>query len=144
MGLYRKASHTTYDCRYHIVWITKYRRKVLNKGMQERLKELLEVFALDLYVKIIRLGKEEDHVHMYVSVPVSCWIPDVVQQFKGGSSKILGEEFSEHLKKFYWKKKALWAVGYFVATVGEVNDEVIKRYVEQQGREEVLGKEIEL
>ena len=88
---------------------------------------------------------EEDHVHLYLSIPVAQHIPNVVRRFKGGTSKILREEFKEHLSQFYWKK-ALWAVGYFIATVGEINDSIIKNYVEKQGRQEILGedKEIEL
>jgi len=62
---YRKASHVTYDCRYHLIWITKYRRKVLDKKMKQRLEIILRREARDMYVKIIRIGMEEDHVHMY-------------------------------------------------------------------------------
>ncbi len=143
MGKYRKASHVTYDCRYHIVWITKYRRKVLNKEMQERLKILLEGIAKEMYVKIIRMGMEEDHVHMYISKPVSQPIPYVMKMLKGRTSRILRKEFSKYLKKYYWRN-VLWAVGYFVATVGEITDEVIKKYVEKQGRLEVLGEDEEV
>lgn len=145
MAKYRKASHVTYDCRYHIVWITKYRRDILgNKDFKRRTMELMKDIAKELYVKIIRAETEDDHVHLYVSIPVRQPIPYVLQKFKGKSSKILREEFEEYLKQFYWKKKALWGVGYFIATVGDITDKVIKEYVEQQGRKEVLGDEEEV
>jgi putative transposase len=138
MAIYHKASHVTYDCRYHIVWITKFRRKVLTEAMHARLATILAGVAKDLYISIIRMGFEDDHVHLYVAIPHTQHIPYVAQMFKGRTSKILRQEFEGHLKKFYWKP-FLWAVGYFIATVGEVNHETIARYVEEQGRKEVLG-----
>ena len=143
MVKYRKASHVTYDCRYHLVWITKYRRKILDNTMRERLSEILVEECKDMYVKIIRLNFESDHVHMYISIPVFQPIPYVVQQLKGVSSFKLRKEFGEYLSRYYWKK-VLWAVGYFVATVGEVSDELIKSYVEKQGKEDVLGESVSL
>ena len=134
--MYWKASHCVHDCRYHIVWVTKYRRDCLNKKMQKRLHILLQGICKELYIKIIRIGMEGDHVHMYVSVPPVQPIPYVVKTLKGRTSKILRKEFANHLKQFYWKG-VLWAVGYFVSTVGEVSHEIIKKYVENQGRKDI-------
>jgi putative transposase len=134
MSYYRSWSHTVYDCRYHLVWITKYRRKRITKDIQIVLTNILYEICEELYVKIIRIGMEEDHVHMYVSIPLMTWhIPDVIQKMKWKSSKILWEEFASHLKKYYWKDW-LWvrAVWYFICTVWEVNDTLIKNYIEEQ------------
>ena len=140
MARYRRASHVTYDCRYHIVWIPKYRREIFkNEEFKKRTEELIREISKELYVKIIELGIEKDHVHLYASIPVSQPIPYVLQKFKGITSKILRKEFKLYLANFYWKS-ALWATGYFVATVGEVNHETIKRYVKMQGKKDVLGK----
>jgi putative transposase len=79
---YRKASHATYDCRYHIVWITKYRRKVLNKVLQNKIQQVIEGVCKEMYVKILSIGFEEDHVHMYISIPLTNPIPYVVQILK--------------------------------------------------------------
>lgn len=143
MTIYHKAAHATYDCRYHIVWITKYRRKVLNHKIQERLKTLLTGITNELYINIIRHGFEADHVHLYVAIPHTQHIPYVLQLLKGRTSKVLREEFSSYLRQFYWKP-FLWATGYFIATVGEVNHDTIAKYVEQQGKEEVLGTNTEV
>ncbi len=143
MSKYRKASHVTYDCRYHIVWITKYRRKILSEEIQKRLNILLHGIAKELYINIISVGIEEDHVHIYCSIPQSQHLPYVLQMFKGRTSKIIREEFSFYLKQFYWKP-FLWAVGYFIATVGEITHDTIKRYVENQGKQEILGEDEEV
>ena len=144
MGIYWKASHCVYDCRYHIVWITKYRRPVLNQQIQKRLTELLQQFCKELYIKVIKIGIEEDHVHMYVAIPVVQPIPMVIQKLKGKASFQLRKEFSAELKKAYWNGKSLWAVGYFIATVGEVTHELIKNYVEKQGQVDIDSECIEL
>ena len=136
MVYYRAWWHSKYDCRYHIVWITKYRKRWLNQYIQEVVQEVIEEICDELYIKVIRIGMEEDHVHMYVSIPLSVWsIPEVIKIIKWRSSKILWEieEYKSYFKRYYrkpwiWK----WAVWYFVATVWEVNDKIIKEYIETQ------------
>lgn len=143
MAKYRKASHVTYDCRYHIVWITKYRRKVLKKAIRKRTDILLRGIAKDLCINIISIGIEDDHVHIYCSIPHSQHLPYVLQMFKGRTSKIIRKEYAAYLKDYYWKP-LLWATGYFIATVGEITHETVKRYVEEQGKQEVLGNNEEI
>jgi len=143
MGKYRKWSHTTYDCRYHLVWITKYRRPCLTEWIQKRLETLLKWISKSLFVKIISIWMELDHVHMYISIPLSMPIPKTVKMLKWWSSRQIRKEFQNDLKEWYWKP-VLWADWYFIATVWEINHETIKKYVEQQWKEENYTEEIEL
>ena len=136
MTYYRQWSHTCYDCRYHIVRITKYRKKRINSELKEVLSEKLHEICEELFVKMIRVGMEDDHVHLYVSIPLTTWyIPDVIQKLKWRTSKELWEmgEYKNHFKEFY-RKEWVWkrAVWYFICTVWEVNDKLIKEYVESQ------------
>ena len=145
--VYRKASHAVYDCRYHIVWITKYRRKCLTKPIQESVQRIIEWICKELYITPIAIGMEEDHIHVYLSIPLVHPIPFVVQMFKWRSSHHIWTDtiFKSHLKNFYWwEKKSLWAVWYFCATVWAVDGDIIKKYVEQQWKEDVEGTEVEL
>ncbi len=88
---------------------------------------------------------EDDHVHMYISIPVSKWIPYVVKRLQGVSSRLIMKEYRTYLKKRYWSDEAtLRARWYFICTVGEITSEVVKKYVEEQGKEEVLWEEVEL
>jgi len=96
-----------------------------------------------MYVHILKLGFEEDHVHMYVSIPLSQPIPYVIQKLKWWSSIVIRKEFKKYLKQFYWEPE-LWAIGYFICTVWEVNDSIIQKYIEQQWKEDVEGIEVEL
>lgn len=97
-----------------------------------------------MYVKILSIGFEEDHVHMYVSIPLTNPIPYVVQILKWRTSKVIWSQYEKYLRNYFWEKNVLWAVGYFVCTVWEVNHEIIKKYVDEQWKEDVEGTEIEL
>ncbi len=90
----------------------------------------------ELHVRIIEIGMEEDHIHLYLTIPPVQPLPYVVQMLKGRTANIIRKEFATDLKPHYWTP-ALWAVGYFVATVGEITHETIKNYVQQQGKKDI-------
>ena len=130
MQNYRKTSHSTYDCKYHIVWITKYRKKVMTGLIAERARDLIRQICKENDVEIIKGHVSQDHVHLFVSVPPHLAISKLVQYLKGKSSyKMLME--NKQLSKEFWGRH-LWGRGYFVATSGNVTDEVILEYIENQ------------
>lgn len=86
MQHYRKTSHTTYDCKYHIVWITKYRKKVMVGLVAERVRELIRGICQEHDVEILKGHVSKDHVHLFVSVPPHLAISKLVQYLKGNSS----------------------------------------------------------
>ena len=135
MGYIKYSSHAVYDIQYHIVWTTKYRYKVLQGKIAERLRELLKQGCEARGMKIIRGSVGKDHVHMLISCPPTLAPCQIMQYLKGRSSKMLQEEFVE-LKKRYWGQH-LWAVGYFCRTVGAVTEEMIKQYIEEQDKEKI-------
>ena len=130
MQNYRKTSHTTYDCKYHIVWITKYRKQVLSGLVGERIRELVRQICKEHDVEILRGHVSKDHVHMFVSVPPHLAISKLVQYLKGKSSYKLMQE-NKQLSRMFWGRH-LWARGYFVATSGNVTDEIILEYIKNQ------------
>ena len=128
--MYRKGSHTIYDIKYHIVWITKYRKLVLQGLVAERCRELVRQVCKANEVEIIKGHVSKDHVHLFVSVPPTLCVSKLVQLIKGMSSrKLLMED--KNLQKQYWGQH-LWARGYFVASSGNITDEIIKDYIENQ------------
>lgn len=130
MQNYRKTSHTTYDCKYHIVWITKYRKQVLGGLVGEGIRELVRQICKEHEVEILRGHVSKDHVHMFVSVPPHLAISKLVQYLKGKSSYKLMQE-NKQLSRMFWGSH-LWARGYFVATSGNVTDEIILEYIKNQ------------
>ena len=130
MQNYRKTSHSTYDCKYHIVWITKYRKKVLTGIVGTRIRELVRQICKENDVEIIKGHVSKDHVHLFVSVPPHLAISKLVQYLKGKSSYKMMQE-NKQISKEFWGRH-LWARGYFVATSGNVTDEIIVEYIEKQ------------
>jgi putative transposase len=130
MEHYRKSSHTVYDIKYHLVWITKYRKPVLQGEIATRARELIREICRSYDVEIIKGHLSKDHVHLLVSVPPQVSVSQLVQYLKGKSSRKMMMEFKT-LSRTFWGRH-IWARGYFVATSGNVTDEVIMKYIEQQ------------
>ena len=129
---YRKTAHSVYDLKYHIVWITKYRKPILRGEIGKRVRELIRQTCASLEVYIVKGHVSKDHVHLLVSVPPSLAVSELVKRLKGRSSRLMLEEFGE-LRKTYWGRH-LWARGYFVASSGNVTDEIIAEYIEKQAQ----------
>ena len=128
MDGYRRASHTVFDNRFHLVWVTKYRYQIIDKVMGERCRDLVREVCRTNDVDILSGHVSKDHIHIYVSVPPSLAISKLMQYIKGKTSRVLQMEFKD-LKKRYWGRH-IWARGYFSATVGEINDKIIREYIE--------------
>ena len=139
MSNYRKGAHTKFDLQYHIVWITKYRRKVLTGKLKERLQIILMQVCEQNNIIILKGKVMEDHVHLMVSCPPKISVSKMIQLLKGRASKMLQDEFPD-LKKKYWGQH-IWGTGYFVRSVGAVTEEMIRNYVESQNDEvhEIFG-----
>ena len=134
---YWTGSHTKHRLRYHLVWIPKYRKRVLRGKISKRLKTLFyEACQVNRWwideIKIL-----EDHVHMLIQIKPNESVAEVVQRLKGGSSRIMRKEYPE-LEDFLWGD-SFWADGYFAETVGQVNEEVIKNYIKNQHATSIDG-----
>ena len=119
-----------YECKYHIVWLPKYRYPILTGTVALRVRELVRQIAAANEVEIITGSISSDHVHIYVSIPPSMSVSKFVQFVKGATSRKLQLEF-EQIRKRYWGQH-VWARGYFVATAGNVTDEMIQQYIRNQ------------
>lgn len=130
----RKGAHTVFNIQYHLVWVTKYRYKVMRGEVAERARELIRQSCMARDIKILKGHVSKDHVHLLVSSPPVLSPAKIVQYLKGRSSRLLQQEFS-HLKKRYWGQH-LWARGYFCSTTGEITTEQIQAYIEGHAEED--------
>ena len=130
MTEYRRSAHAVFDLKYHLVWITKYRYRILTGRIAERARDLIRQTCQARGVLIVRGAVSPDHIHMLVSAPPELSPAKMVQYVKGRSSRRLQDEFPE-LRKRYWGQH-LWARGYFCATVGAVDEKTIREYIENQ------------
>jgi len=131
MSTYRKGSHTVYQCHYHFVFLPKYRKAVLRGEVGLRLRDLVKEICRALEVDIIQGHVRPDHVHLLLSVPPNLAPSRVMQAIKGKTAHHLMRDF-RRIQREFWGRH-LWARGYFVATSGNVTDEVIAKYIEEQG-----------
>jgi putative transposase len=127
---YRTGSHSRYELKVHLVWITKYRKRILRGDVSLRLRELIREICKANEVIIVKGHVSSDHVHLLVSYPPSLSVSKLVQYLKGKTSRKLLQEYGS-LRKMFWGQH-LWARGYFAASVGTVTDEVVKEYIEKQ------------
>ncbi len=134
MTEYRHGAHTVFRIHLHLVWVTKYRKPVMTGEVGLRVRELLREICGHHEVTIIRGHISKDHVHLFVSVPPRVTISRLVQMLKGRSSFKLMQEFP-HLAKKFWGRH-MWARGYFCVSSGNVTDEVIKEYIENQSHDQ--------
>ena len=134
MENYRRGSHTLFDLKYHLVWITKYRKKVLTGEVAERSRELVREICKANEVEILKGHVSQDHIHLFVSVPPKLSVSKLMQYLKGKTSHKMLFEF-KHLQRQFWGKH-IWARGYFAVSSGNVTDEVIMKYIENQDIED--------
>ena len=130
MEHYRRTAHTRFDLKYHFVWITKYRKKLLRADVVVRLRQIVREICSELEVEILKGHVSSDHVHLFVSRPPHVSPSYLMQRVKGKSSRKLLQQFS-HLNKQCWGRH-LWARGFFVASSGVVTDEAIIEYIRTQ------------
>ena len=132
---YRVSGHGMYHLQYHVVWVCKYRRRILKPGVTIYLTKVLKGLLRSMPgVLIETIGFDEDHVHLLMHIPPKYSVASVVAQLKSQSASRLRTKFG-WLAKVYWKEHVVWSPGYFVSTIG-IDAATIKHYVEYQGRQD--------
>jgi putative transposase len=126
---YDTGSHCVFYHRYHLVWSTKYRFKVLKGRVRLRVRDICRQVCHENEVDILRGVLSSDHVHMFVSVPPKLAISDLVRKMKGRSFHKVQREFPE-LRRRYWGRR-FWGRGYFSTTNGAITEDIVLQYLEQ-------------
>ena len=128
MERYESLNHTKWDCKYHLVWIPKYRKKVLYGQLRKELGPILRGLALQKESEVVEGGLKVDHVHMLVSIPPKYSVAQVVGYVKGKSAIWVARSTGK-TRNFVGQN--FWARGYCVSTVG-LDEETIREYVRSQ------------
>ena len=127
---YWTGAHTTHRLRVHLVWIPKYRRRVLQGPVAMRLDALIRQAAEVNRWQVHELAIQSDHIHLLVQIRPPESVARVVNCLKGGTSRVLRSEFPE-MEEFLWGE-SFWADGYFAESVGQVEEPVVSRYIREQ------------
>ena len=129
----KSLAHTKWDCKYHIVWIPKYRKKVIFGQIRRELGPVLRELARRKESEILEGRMVVDHVHMLISIPPKYAVSQVVGYIKGKSAIHIARNFMGRQRNFTGEH--FWARGYYVSTVG-IEEEVIRKYIQAQEEED--------
>jgi len=132
---YRLGAHTKSDLKVHVVWIPKYRKAVLTGDVALRVRELIRQIAAEHELEIISGKVARDHVHVFLSYRPTQKVSQIMQWLKGTSSRVLLQEFPK-LRKQFWGRH-FWARGYLAVSSGNITDEMIREYIDQQEGEQI-------
>ena len=133
MSDYKRSNHTEWDCKYHVIFIPKYRKKVLYGKLRDQLGAVFKQLAHRKECEIEEGHLMADHVHMMISIPPKYSVASVVGFLKGKSAIWIARNFAEVPRGFVGKN--FWARGYFVSTVGR-DEETIRKYIRHQESED--------
>ena len=125
-------SHTKWECQYHIVFIPKYRRKVLYGQVRNDVQEILQTLCEYKKVEIVEGAVCADHIHLCVRIPQKMAVSEFMGYLKGKSALMIYDRHPELGNKF---ERDFWARGYYVSTIGNVNEETIRKYIKEQQEE---------
>ena len=135
MRRYRLGAHTKSDLKIHVVWIPKYRKAVLTGDVALRVRELVRQIAAQHELEILSGKVASDHVHVFLSYRPTQKVSQIMQWLKGTSSRVLLQEFPR-LRKQFWGRH-LWARGYLAVSSGNITDEMIREYIDEQEGEQI-------
>ena len=122
-------AHSKYNCTYHIVFIPKYRRKAMYGAVKSEIGKIIKYICKLEGVELIKGAVCVDHVHMYVSIPPKKSVASIMSRIKGKSALMLFDRHPDYRDRY---GRHFWARGYYAEAVGRVNEEVIKKYIEEQ------------
>lgn len=141
MDEFESLSHSRWECKYHVVFIPKCRRKTLYGGLRKHLGEVFRKLAQQKECRILEGHLMSDHVHMLIAIPPKYAVSQVVGYIKGKSAIHIARVYGERKRNFVGQH--FWARGYFVSTVGR-DEEVIRKYIQDQEKEDERLEQLNL
>ena len=128
---YYTNRHSCFLLQYHLVLVTKYRKKVFNNDMETYLRNFVESMMKKNDCNLMEINYDKDHVHILFEAPVTLNLPNFINGLKSTSSRMIRRAFSEHLKPFF-EKSVFWSRSYFICTVSEHTTQVVQEYIKNQ------------
>ena len=127
------SAHAAHLLRYHLVFVTKYRRRVLDTVVLPDCEAALKDTAILIGARVLEINGEPDHVHLLVAAPPTISVAQLAHRLKGATSRHLRQEHGQRLRRKLWGD-SLWTDSYFAATAGGATLDVIARYIQNQNR----------
>lgn len=129
---YRSKNHSKFLLMYHIIFVCKYRKKLLTNYSPE-IKDIFLAISKDYDFEILEMESDKDHIHLLIESEPKISVVQIVRVLKSKSTIELWKNHSEQLRKEFWYQNMFWSRGYFACTIGNANEETIRKYIENQG-----------
>ena len=134
MNTWKSNNRRKYLLQYHIIFVCKYRKNIFSfKEISESIKKYSKAICDRHNIIIKNMETDKDHIHYMIEANPSISVSDIVKLIKSYTTYHLWKDYSIYLEKYYWKEKTLWTDGYFVSSIGNVSEETLQRYIENQG-----------
>lgn len=134
MDVYNRGGHSKYSLKVHLIFVTKYRKKIFKSDKRVKdVKQFLYDATRKYGYEIIQMEIDKDHIHILLEYSPKVSVSDIVKQLKQYSTYQMWNYHEEYLSKQYWKHKILWSDGYFACSIGQVSQEIIEKYIQKQG-----------
>ncbi|MFK0735037.1 MAG: IS200/IS605 family transposase [Gloeotrichia echinulata GP01] len=132
----RKGAHAVFRIHFHIIFVTKYRKNVINQAILTKLPEIFSRVCEKRKCELLEFNGEENHVHLLVDAHPDNNTSQLISSLKSASSRIIRKEFEEYLKQYYWKKEdpSFWTDAYCVISAGGAPLETLKEYIQSQDK----------
>ena len=139
---YRRGSHSVYKLTYHVIFVTKYRKKVITDEIGDFMKNYAAYLCGRMNSELISAETDVDHMHLLISMPPDVAPVKLINSLKSQLSKEVRNTYRSHVEKYLWGDSPFWSASYFCATTGSVSLETVKKYIEEQRTEEHKRKYI--
>lgn len=130
----KRNQHSVYSLSYHLILVTKYRHPCITSDIQERIQEVIESLFEKWGCTLVELNGEADHIHILFEAPPQIRLASTINSMKSVTSRYIRKEFPEELEQYYWKP-LFWSNSYFILSTGGAPIEIIRQYIEDQGKE---------
>lgn len=130
---YHTGSHCRYLLKVHLIFVTKYRKRILVNAVDDAIKQISFEISQESDFSIDTMETDGDHIHFLIDYPPTLSISSIVNRLKSMSTNRIWKQFGTYLKNQYWKEKTLWTDGYFCCSTGDTSTDTIKQYINEQG-----------
>ena len=130
---YETQNHSKFLLMYHVIFVCKYRKKLLFEPIKEEIKQIIYDISKESDFEILEMETDKDHIHFLIKSEPKVSVLAIVRRLKQESTIRIWKTQKEYLRKYYWNENTLWSDGYFASTIGNVSKEAAEYYIRNQG-----------
>lgn len=127
--------HACYKLEYHLIVVTKYRKKLINNTLKiDLINETKILFEEKWHCEIININTDQDHIHILFSAPPQICLSHLINNYKTVTSRLIRKKYLTYLKQFYYTNQLFWSDSYYIGSISDTTEDIVKRYINNQGK----------